>query len=239
MANLITIPAVLFLLFNTVAVQANFALVIDDVGYRASDSDLLNLPNAVTLSILPHTPYGKLIAEKASISGREIMLHLPMENTAGIKHEPGTILSSMSQQQIENNIQAAFLDLPFVAGVNNHMGSKLTKLAEPMGTIMSVLKKHQVYFLDSRTTPSSKAYQVAKAHGVKAYRRHIFLDHQKDPKQIKAQLNKALRLASEFDYIIAIGHPYPETIQVLTEFFKTQQGKALQLKKVSELAIES
>ena len=59
------------------------AIVIDDIGYRYSDANALNLPGNITFSILPHTPYGKKLAEQANIAHHDVLLHIPMEAENG------------------------------------------------------------------------------------------------------------------------------------------------------------
>ncbi|MDH3401249.1 MAG: divergent polysaccharide deacetylase family protein, partial [Chromatiales bacterium] len=56
------------------------AIIIDDLGYRHLEGRrALALPGAVTLSILPHTPFGREFAEGAHAKGMEVMLHLPLQ----------------------------------------------------------------------------------------------------------------------------------------------------------------
>ena len=51
-------------------------------------------------------------------------------------------------RQLEEDIDA----VPFISGVNNHMGSKITAVSTKMYQIFSILKKNDLYFVDSRTT---------------------------------------------------------------------------------------
>lgn len=216
--------------------QAEIAIIIDDVGYRDTDRALLTLPPEITLSVLPHTPHGKELADLASARGHEIMLHLPMESVSGQTLEPGTIYSSMSDQQITQTLETAIAQYPQIIGVNNHMGSKLTQMEKPLAAIMRVLKKHNLYFVDSRTSSASQALNVAQQNGVTAYRRHVFLDNEIDQAAIQRQLNKVLRLATKKQTVIAIGHPHPETIAVLQKFFAQYTANAIALQRVSDLA---
>ncbi|WP_051480028.1 divergent polysaccharide deacetylase family protein [Catenovulum agarivorans] len=220
----------------TTPVQAEIAIIIDDVGYRATDKALLSLPPEITLSILPHTPYGKELADLASARGHEIMLHLPMESLSGRTLEPGTLYSSMTEQQITQTLENAIAQYPQIIGVNNHMGSKLTQMTAPMQAIMRVLKKHNLYFVDSRTSSASQALVVAQQLGVTAYRRHVFLDNEVDEAAIQRQFNKVLHLATKKQTVIAIGHPHPATIAVLQKFFTQYTANAIALQRVSDLA---
>lgn len=225
----------LFSLLVSFSGYANIAIIIDDVGYKASDAELLNLPAEITLSVLPHTPHGKKIAERAFARGQEVMLHLPMESIAGQVLEPGTINANMQPAQILQTLNLALNELPQATGVNNHMGSKLTQMRKPMQVIMQALKERNLFFVDSRTSGRSVAFSVAKEQGLVAHRRHVFLDNQTDKAAILTQLNKVLKLAEKKQTVIAIGHPHPETIAALHEFFQQHSAQSITLTKVSSL----
>jgi len=215
--------------------SAQIAIIIDDVGYNARDFKLFDLPPEITLSLLPHTPFSKAIADKAFARGQETMLHLPMESISGKVLEPGTIEAGMDKVKILNTLDTALANFPHVTGVNNHMGSKLTQMYQPMQIIMQSLKQKNLFFVDSRTSGRSVAYEVAKQQGVVAYRRHVFLDNVLDVEAISIQLGKVLKLANKKQIVIAIGHPHPQTIQALQAFFKQNSAESIALTKVSAL----
>ena len=48
-----------------------------------------------------------------------------------------------------------------------------------------------------------------------AAERQVFLDRDPEPEEITAQFRRLLALARERGSAIAIGHPYPETLEVL------------------------
>ncbi|MCU4675074.1 divergent polysaccharide deacetylase family protein [Catenovulum sp. 2E275] len=223
------------LFFYSVLAHAEIAIIIDDVGYNQRDFELLTLPAEVTLSVLPHTPFSKKIAEQAYRRGQEIMLHLPMESISGRVLEPGTIEANMDKAEILNTLDSALAEFPYATGVNNHMGSRLTQLYEPMNVIMQALKMRNLYFVDSRTTSHSIALEVAQKQGVTAYRRHVFLDNVLDEQAIRKQLDLVLKLAEKKQTVIAIGHPHPQTIAALHAFFAENSAKNIELTKVSSL----
>lgn len=217
------------------AAPARVAIVIDDIGYRYTDQQALSLPGEVTYSILPHTPYGKTIALKANAKQKDVLLHIPMEAENGKKLGPGALTSSMDETQINASLNASFEEIPFAIGINNHMGSHLTQLAEPMTWTMSFLKKHQLLFLDSKTSPNSKAGDIAKRLGVPVKRRHIFLDNQLSEKYISQQFQQLIRQAKRKDFAIAIAHPHPETMQALQQLIPTLAENNIQLVPLSTL----
>jgi polysaccharide deacetylase 2 family uncharacterized protein YibQ len=86
-----------------------------------------------------------------------------------------------------------------------------------MQVIMQILKQHNLFFLDSRTSQKSLAYQVARELGVPAAQRQVFLDNEVNPRKIHQHLRNLATLAQESGSSIGIGHPYPETIQILQD----------------------
>tara|TARA_R110001592_G_scaffold166843_1_gene402103 strand:- start:392 stop:991 length:600 start_codon:yes stop_codon:yes gene_type:complete len=126
------------------AKNAQVAIIIDDIGYRKSDAAVLTLPGAITFAILPHTPYGKRLALEGYHKNNEIILHIPMEAENGKKLGPGALTVKMNEESIRHQLALAFAEIPFAIGINNHMGSKLTKLYNPMMWTMRFLKERDL-----------------------------------------------------------------------------------------------
>jgi len=234
------VPQLIFLLLlvissNTWAEQRQVAIIIDDIGYRQSDRAALNLPGSVTYSVLPHTPYGKELAQQAFDENRDVMLHIPMEAENGKKLGPGALTSEMNEQGIRASLASAFDEIPFAVGINNHMGSKLTKQYSPMAWTMRYLKEKNVFFLDSLTTRNSKVENIADHFGVQSLHRHLFLDNDLSPEYITKQFMELIRHAKIYNSVIAIAHPHPETIKVLTELIPMLAEQDIQLVPISKL----
>jgi polysaccharide deacetylase 2 family uncharacterized protein YibQ len=215
--------------------SAQIAIVIDDLGYRSSDKQVLLLPGAITYSILPHTPYGKKLAMEANANRKEVLLHIPMEAENGKKLGPGALTSTMNKAEIYASLNKSLAEVPFAIGINNHMGSYLTQLAEPMSWTMGFLKQHNLLFLDSKTSPYSKASLIAKKLGVPVKGRHIFLDNQLTENYINKQFQSLIKHAKSQRTAIAIAHPHPETIQALLRLIPTLQQNNIELVPLSTL----
>lgn len=227
--------APLFYVASTQAKTARIAIVIDDIGYRDTDKHALLLPGAITYSILPHTPYGKKLAIAANANHREVLLHIPMEAENGKKLGPGALTSTMNKTEIYASLNESLAEVPFAIGINNHMGSHLTQLVEPMLWTMGFLKQHHLLFLDSRTSPNSQASNIAQKLGVPVNGRHIFLDNQLTENYISKQFQSLIEHAQTQDYAIAIAHPHPETIQALLHLIPTLQQNNIELVPLSAL----
>lgn len=220
-----------------VSAAPRIAIIIDDLGDRLHDGKrVVELPGAVTVSIIPYTPFGKRLALFAHQHHKEIMLHLPMESMDERFLGLGGLSESMNQQQFVQSLTETLQAVPDIRGVNNHMGSRLTQDATRMGWLMAGLQRHgELYFVDSRTTSLTRADDVARAYGLEHARRDVFLDDDKDPRQIQKQWSYLLQLARRKGSAIAIGHPYSETIQFLRQSLPSLASEGIDLVPVSNL----
>ena len=213
------------------------AIIIDDLGYdKKLASEFLVLDGVMSFSVLPHSPFQKSIAKKIHHSGREVLLHLPMEPVEYPRVDPGAgaILSSMAPDDLLSQLRNDLAAIPLAVGVNNHMGSRLTQDRAKMRQIFTILKKRNLFFVDSLTSPRSCCQETARLLNLKFAQRNVFLDHVQDPNAIRFQIKRLISVARKNGKAIGIGHPYPTTLQVLRKELpniKRQVG----LVKISEL----
>lgn len=217
------------------AESVKVAIVIDDMGYRYTDKQALSLPGNVTYAILPHTTYGKKLATQANQQQNDVIIHIPMEADNRKRLGPGALTSAMNEQAIYKSLTDSFDDIPFAIGINNHMGSYLTKLYKPMKWTMSFLKERELLFLDSKTSAKSQAVQAAIDMGVPVNSRHVFLDNELTNHYITKQFEHFIRYAKKQKFAIAIAHPHPETVKVLTKLIPTLKENNIDLVPLSSL----
>lgn len=214
------------------------AIVIDDLGQnlRAAE-ELIALRQALTFSVMPNLPYSRQTAQQAHGAGLEVMLHLPMQPEAGSRASvsPQQITLGMKPQQVERLVESGLASVPYVEGVNNHMGSAATANTALMEDVMRVLASRHLFFIDSRTTPATVALDVARQMGVPAFYRSVFLDDAQSVPATLAQLRLLLADARRQGAALAIGHPYPTTIAALREFLPGMIRNGVALVPVSRL----
>ena len=204
------------------------ALIIDDLGYDKKIAEkFFELNINLTVSILPHSPFQGKIARSASSKGLEIMLHLPMEPVEypKVNPGPGTLLSSMSPDELISQLEENLNSLPSVKGVNNHMGSKLTAESAQMYQIFSVLKHRGLFFVDSRTTSDSLCKPSARLFQVPFAQRDVFIDHYQKPDFIRKQIKELIRIAKLNGEAVGILHPHTTTYRVLLEMLPDLQNQ--------------
>ena len=217
--------------------RAKIAIIIDDVGYGGPLTEkLLSLPFPVTLAILPHLNRSGDIARRAHHLGYEIILHLPMESIKPAENRgEGIIYVDMSKKDIVGLIEKSLASVPYAAGVNNHMGSRLCQNPEAMEIILNQLKKHNLYFIDSLVIAGSQAYQIAQKMGIPSGYRRTFLDNRSDPDYIREQLRELEEKAIAEEEAIGIGHCRRNTLEVLTESIPEMEKEGIQFVFASEL----
>lgn len=206
------------------------AIIIDDLGYDKNIADkFFSLDATLTFSVLPNIPYQKKIANAAVKNGFEVMLHLPMEpdEFPKVNPGPGALLVSMSPDELIHQLNKNLDTIPFLKGVNNHMGSKMTKNSNQLYQIFSVLKKRNLFFIDSVTTADSLCKPSARLFRVPFAQRDIFLDHIQEPEFIHQQFDRLLQFAESHGEAIGIAHPYHVTFEVLNELLPELKKKAV------------
>jgi polysaccharide deacetylase 2 family uncharacterized protein YibQ len=212
------------------------ALIIDDMGNRKhAGEQALALPGAITYSFLPQTPYARKQAIRAHELDREVMLHLPMESDLGNPLGAGALTLSMPQEEFLATLKQNLASIPFVAGVNNHMGSLLTRDPTAMRWLMGNLREADLFFIDSRTTDATLAERVARENLVASGRRHVFLDYIQDREVVRDQLATLLATARRQGSAIGIAHPYPETLAILAEVLPKLEAEGIELVPASTL----
>lgn len=220
--------------------QGRLAIIIDDIGYNlALGKRTADLNGDFTLAILPFTPHGTELAERAHQRGKEIMLHAPMSNRHQYPLGRGGLTSGMQRAEFLAVLRQNLANIPYIKGLNNHMGSLLTEQAEPMRWLMAELKTRHLYFVDSRTSAQTQALLMAEQTNLPSRKRDVFLDDEQSPAAIKSQLLRALKQAQQQGSAIAIGHPYPATLAQLEQLQPLLQQHHVQLVRVSQLMVNN
>lgn len=210
--------------------QPRIAIIIDDIGYDQRIAEkFIDLNAPITLSVLPNSPHQRQIVQMARNKGLEIMLHLPMEplEYPGVNPGPGALLSRMSPDELIRQLNDDIDSVPYIKGINNHMGSKLTKSSEQMNQILSSIKKKDLFFIDSRTTTDSKVRSSAKLFQIPFAERDIFLDHVQEPEAIRRQFRLLQQKALAAGQAVGIGHPHAVTLEILREELPEIQKKVI------------
>jgi len=191
-------------------------IIIDDLGRDlALGERVLALPGPVACAFLPHEPYTVSLAERAHAGGKEVLLHLPMQAVADRPLDAGGLTLDMTRWELRATLARDLALVPHVSGVNNHMGSLMTRHPGDMAWLMDELRTRGLFFVDSRTTRFTVARQVARERGVPSLERDVFLDPYSARHAPMSQFRVLVGEARRQGYAVAIGHPYPATLDML------------------------
>lgn len=214
------------------------AIIIDDLGYHlANGKRAIRLPGAVTFSFLPGAPRARALAEHAHEHGKEVLLHLPLQahaNEGG--SEPAEIDIDMSRERLGDVFNDALESVPHVTGINSHRGSLMTRHPGHMQWLMEEINdRENLFFIDSYTHHESVALQIARETGVDAMKRDVFLDPDRSPETVAREFERMKTLAREQGRAVAIGHPYPATLELLERELPRLREEGFELVNASEL----
>jgi len=220
------------------AANPRLAIIIDDLGSdRAAAEAVFALGYPLTVSVLPNHEHSVDIAQEAHRRGFQVMLHLPMQSVANETPEAQELHPGMPGSEVAALVDLFLKNVPDAAGVNNHQGSQATADAALMDELMPVLRDRRLFYVDSRTTATTVAYDTAQDFGVRsAFRNVPFLDDVAEVAAVRKQLELALRGAREKGEAVAIGHPHPATLQALREVLPQAKAQGVRLVPASELA---
>jgi uncharacterized protein len=193
-------------------------IIIDDLGHnRPAAAPFIAFDRPLALAFLPDRPRTRELAGEAHAAGKSVLLHLPMEPLSYPAVDPGSgcVLTSQTREETLAVLAADLSSVPFAEAVSNHEGSRATGDEPLMETVLGELRKRDMAFVDSLTSPRSVTARVARRLGVRRISRDVFLDNDRSPERIRARAGELFREAERRGWAVGIGHPYPETAQSL------------------------
>lgn len=220
--------------------QPTISIIIDDLGYRQKeDLRALALPGPVAYAILPQAPLTEKMSLIAAQKGKDILLHQPMQAMEKNKYlSPGALTLNMTREEFIQTLNINMHNLPNLIGVNNHMGSLLTRHPGSMQWLMETLKQDGKFYVDSLTSDDSVAAELAKENDIPYLTRDIFLDNKQDPEYIRGQFMELVKVAKLNGSALAIGHPHETTIEVLSQMLQNVDKYGVKLVGLKTLLLK-
>ncbi|MDD4310247.1 MAG: divergent polysaccharide deacetylase family protein, partial [Candidatus Cloacimonetes bacterium] len=142
-----------------------------------------------------------------------------------------------SADKIDNLLSRFIKQLPDCEGINNHMGSLATTDEDVMRAVMATLKKHDMFFLDSRTSNVSVGYSIAQKAHIRSFKNDIFLDSPNiSQSTLDERLNQILEMSVSKNNIIAITHCHnKEKLDYLKRFIIKLKAAGFVLVPISKV----
>ena len=228
--------------FQTGETKSYVAIIIDDFGYGGEGTDeMLSLDIPFTAAIMPFSPNAQEDAKKAEASGKDIIIHMPMESVTGKKEWVGDkgVFTSLTESEIRSVTEEAIAIVGKASGLNNHMGSAIMESERCFSIVAEVLCENNMVFVDSVTTPKSVGEKICSQKGITFFERDVFLDSTDDISKIKENIIKTGDIALKKGYAVAIGHVGPEggkvTAQALKETAAELKNKGIEFVTITRL----
>jgi len=219
----------------------DLALVIDDFGLvdSAFAEEFFAIPYPFTAGIIPFCESSPKWLQIAKESGKEYIVHMPMEPVDYQRNDPGknAIFSDLPEKEIRKRIALALASLPGATGISNHMGSKITADRRIMTIIFSEIKDKGIFFLDSRTTVQTVCKEIGNSMRVKV----LVITHCADAGDIEAPeissniLKMGLEAREKGGAILNL-HATQETLKALKDALPILSKWGIRFVTLSELA---
>jgi polysaccharide deacetylase 2 family uncharacterized protein YibQ len=217
------------------------AVVVTGLGLasEASSQAIAQLPPEVTLSFSPYSDALDQWIPKARAKGHEVMIDLPMEPETFPLDDPGpqALLTDLPQEQNLERLRWVLTRGRESIGVAAYMGSRFVTSSLDLRPVLTELKARGMLFLGNGTSQASVTARLAGELALPyAVTDRVLDDNQPSREAISARLVQVERLALTNGSAIAMGRPYPATLERLGEWAAGLGGRGFALVPISELA---
>jgi hypothetical protein len=211
---------------------------VDELGGRADVAErVLALRRPVAVAVLPELPLSRRIARDATRAGLDVLVQLPLEpyRFPEVDPGPGVLLASMPPAEVTRRTRQHLAAVPGAVGVVTRMGSRFTEDRGQMRAVLEPILLSGLFFVDSVTTSRSVGYDLARALGIPAGRRQVFLDPDESEATARERLDAVERWAASRGRVLAIAHGRLLTLRLLEEALPGWEARGVRLVPVSEL----
>jgi polysaccharide deacetylase 2 family uncharacterized protein YibQ len=227
--------------FDAADDRPRIAVVLTGLGLSsaATETAIKELPPGVTLSFTPFARQLNQWVALARVNGHEVMLDLPMEPTSYPEDDPGprALLTALSTRQNLERLDWTLNRVTGYVGVATVMGSRFTASEAHMEPVLQYLKQRGLLFLDNRASEDSVGADLAAKIGTPRAVNDRSLDRaQASRAAVDGRLVQLENIALTKGYAVAMGRPYPVTIERLREWSKDLESRGFALAPITALA---
>ena len=226
--------------FNDADSRPRIAVVLSGLGLSdsATQAAIDGLPAAITLSFSPYARDLERWIALARARGHEVMLDLPMEPASFPNDDPGPqgLLTGLSDEENLDRLDWVLSRGSAYVGVAGSMGSRFTAERRHMAIVLKELKARGLIFLDNRTTEKSVAPALASELGLPSAINNRSIDESQASRiAIDARLAQIERIALTEGFAVAMGQPYPVTLERLAEWSTELTARGFAIAPISAL----
>jgi polysaccharide deacetylase 2 family uncharacterized protein YibQ len=208
------------------------------LGRVATEAAIDKLPGAVDLAFSPYAADLDALTGRARAAGHELLLAVPMEPIGYPSNDPGNRALLTAFPAAENIAQLKWLMARFTGyiGVIPSFGSRFLASAGHLSPILNELNARGLMFVDFSPTHDSAAPRIAQQLKLPIAEVTERIDEEPAPDAIEAALAKVEAQARRDGAAIAIGLPYPVTVERLAAWLDGLAAKGIAVVPVSALA---
>ena len=225
--------------FNSIDTRPRIAIIVTGLGVseNATKSAIESLPGAITLSFAPFTKNLSDWVDKSRAHGHEVLIDLPMEPIDYPRSDPGpnTLLANVPIDQNIRRLSWILSRATGYVGVSIYMGSGMVTKPRALNPILEALKARGLMLVDTRDTPLGHASDLAKQMHLAVAESDRMIDRELAGDQIDKQLAQLETQARKHGAVLAVGRPFPVTIDHLKTWAASLKAKGIALAPVSAL----
>ena len=218
--------------------KPRIAVVVSGLGLSraATNAAIRQLPPQISLSF---SPYARRLDNWIALSrslAHETLIDLPLEPADYPKDDPGprTLLSAADSRTNLENLDWVSGRGRDIIGLTAFMGERFVTSSSQMNALFSSLKTRGLAFLDNGLSTRSLTSSAASANQVPyAVASSIIDNTQLSRVVIDSKLAQIERLAIKNGSVVALGRPYPVTLERLTNWAGELAARGIQLVPLS------
>jgi polysaccharide deacetylase 2 family uncharacterized protein YibQ len=216
------------------------AAIVTELGLAraATDAAIDKLPGAVSLGFSPYATGLEALTGRARAAGHELLLAVPMEPIGYPSNDPGNRALLTAFPAAENIAQLKWLMARFTGyvGVIPSFGSRFLASPGHLSPILNELNARGLMFVDFSQTNDSAAPSIAQQLKLPIAEVEQRIDEEPAPDAIDAALAKVEAAARRDGAAVAVGLPYPVTVERLAVWLAGLPEKGIVAVPVSALA---
>ncbi len=226
--------------------KPRIAFVLSELGHAriAAEEIIKVLPPAITLSFSPYANPRSLeyLSALARSNGHEVMLDLPLEPIDFPQRDPGpmALLTALEPKENLERLDWSLKQATGYVGVAVWMGSRFVGSPRQMRPLFEAVNDRGLIFLDNAEREDSLAGELAGEFDVPTIQSHRYVDVPLASRDaIDARLAQVERIALQFGSAVAMGRPFPVTVERLAEWAKEIEKRGIVLVPITVLAEEA
>lgn len=213
------------------------AIVITGVGLSRSTLDMvITLPANVTMSISPYAAKVADVVKEVHGQGYEVLLDIPLEPADYPLSDPGplALLTASSEKQNLDQLTALLSLSEEVTGLVAPVDEQFTYSVKSISPVLGVMAEKKMPLYYAAKPGNQFLTAAAEQLGAQVVPYQTVLDERLAVDAITAQLNAAAGRAKETGFAVAVGRPYPMTVETINKWLASPAARDVRIVSLRE-----